>query len=66
MANGISSRSISRDSVPSVEHLFKGGERSDRLIISSIQALIAVGVVLVFIMGLSKFKEFYAARKLHL
>lgn len=52
--------------VPSVEHLFKGGERSDRLIISSIQALIAVAVVLVFIMGLSKFKEFYAARKLHL
>jgi predicted ferric reductase len=52
--------------VPSIEHLFKGGERSYRLIISSIQALIAVAVVLVFIMGLSKFKEFYAAKKLHL
>ena len=52
--------------VPSIEHLFIGGERSDRLIISSIQALIAVAVVLVFIMGLSKFKEFYAAKKLHL
>ena len=52
--------------VPSIEHLFKGGERSDRLIVSSIQALIAVGVVLLFIMGLSKLKEFYAARKLQL
>ena len=52
--------------VPSIEHLFKGRERSDRLIVSSIQALIAVAVVLVFIMGLSKFKEFYAAKKLHL
>jgi len=36
------------------------------LIMSSIQALIAVGVVLLFIMGLSKLKEFYAARKLQL
>jgi uncharacterized protein YqgC (DUF456 family) len=51
--------------VPSVQLLFKG-ERSDKLIMSSIQALIAVGVVLLFIMGLSKLKEFYAARKLHL
>ena len=52
--------------VPSVQLLFKGGERSDKLIVSSIQALIAVGVVLLFIMGLGKLKEFYAARKLHL
>ena len=51
--------------VPSVQLLFKG-ERSDKLIMSSIQALIAVGVVLLFIMGLSKLKEFYAARKLQL
>jgi hypothetical protein len=33
---------------------------------SSIQALIAMGVVLIFIMGLSRLKGFYAARKLHL
>ncbi|HET7149303.1 MAG TPA: hypothetical protein VFI73_12485 [Candidatus Nitrosopolaris sp.] len=52
--------------VPSVQLMFKGGERSDKLSISSIQALIAVGVVLLFIMGLSKLKGFYAARKLHL
>jgi hypothetical protein len=52
--------------VPSVQFLFKGGERSDKLIMSSIQALIAMGVVLIFIMGLSRLKGFYAARKLHL
>jgi len=52
--------------VPSVQLLFKGGERSDKLIMSSIQALIAVGVVLLFTLLLSKLKEFYAARKLHL
>jgi len=52
--------------VPSVQFLFKGGERSDKLIMSSIQALIAMGVVLLFIMGLSRLKGFYAARKLHL
>jgi uncharacterized protein YqgC (DUF456 family) len=52
--------------VPSVQFLFKGGERSDKLIISSMQALIAMGVVLIFIMGLSRLKGFYAARKLHL
>ena len=51
---------------PSVQFLFKGGERSDKLIMSSIQALIAMGVVLLFIMGLSRLKGFYAARKLHL
>jgi len=51
--------------VPSVQFLFKGGERSDKLIMSSIQALIAMGVVLIFIMGLSRLKGFYAARKLH-
>jgi len=52
--------------VPSVQFLFKGGERSDKFIMSSIQALIAMGVVLIFIMGLSRLKGFYAARKLHL
>lgn len=51
--------------VPSVQFLFKGGERSDRLIMSSIQAVIAMGVLLLFIMGLSRLKGFYAARKLH-
>jgi len=34
--------------------------------VSSIQALIAMGVLLLFIMGLSRLKGFYAARKLHL
>jgi hypothetical protein len=48
--------------VPSVQFLFKGGERSD---MSSIQAVIAMGVLLLFIMGLSRLKGFYAARKLH-
>ena len=52
--------------VPSVQFWFKGGERSDKLIVSSIQALIAIGVLLLFIMGLSRLKGFYAARKLHL
>jgi hypothetical protein len=51
--------------VPAVQSLFKG-ERSDKLIMSSMQALIAIGVVLLFIMGLSRLKGFYAARKLHL
>jgi TRAP-type mannitol/chloroaromatic compound transport system permease small subunit len=52
--------------VPSVQFLFKEGERSDKLIMSSIQAVIAMGVLLLFIMGLSRLKGFYAARKLHL
>jgi hypothetical protein len=50
---------------PSVHLLFKG-ERYHWTIISLIQAVIAVGVVLLFILGLSKLKGFYAARKLHL
>ncbi len=51
---------------PSAHLLFKGGERSHWTIISLIQAVIAVGVVLLFILGLSRLKGFYAARKLHL
>jgi hypothetical protein len=51
---------------PSVHLLFKGGGRSHWEIISLIQAIIAVGVVLLFILGLSKLKGFYAVRKLHL
>jgi hypothetical protein len=50
--------------VPSVHLLFKRG--AHWAIISIIQAIIAVGVVLLFILGLSKVKGFYAARKLHL
>ncbi|MFZ0514915.1 MAG: hypothetical protein WAM14_25155 [Candidatus Nitrosopolaris sp.] len=52
--------------VPLVHLFFKEGERSDRPIISLIQAGIAIGVVLLFIIGLSKLKGFYAERKLHL
>ena len=51
---------------PSVHLLFKGGERSNWAIISLIQGVIAIGVVLLFILGLSKLKGFYAVRKLHL
>lgn len=51
---------------PSVHLLFKAGERSDWPIISLIQGVIAVGLVLLFILGLSKLKGFYAVRKLHL
>ena len=51
---------------PSVHLLFKGGERSNWAVISLIQGVIAIGVVLLFILGLSKLKGFYAMRKLHL
>ena len=66
MANGISSRSISSNSCPLSTSLVKGGERSDWPVISLIQGVIAVGLVLLFILGLSKLKGFYAVRKLHL
>jgi hypothetical protein len=51
---------------PSVHFLFKGEERSNWAVISLIQGVIAVGLVLLFILGLSKLKGFYALRKLHL
>jgi hypothetical protein len=51
---------------PSVHHLFKGGERSNWAVISLVQGAIAIGLVLLFILGLSKFKAFYATRKLRL
>jgi hypothetical protein len=51
---------------PSVHLLFKGGERSNWAIVSLIQGVIAIGLVLLFILGLSKLKGFYAIRKLHL
>lgn len=51
---------------PSIHLLFKGGERSNWAIISVIQGVIAIGLVLLFILGLSKLKGFYAVRKLHL
>jgi hypothetical protein len=50
---------------PSVHLLFKG-ERSNWAIISLLQGAIAIGLVLLFILGLSKLKGFYAMRKLHL
>jgi hypothetical protein len=51
---------------PAVHLLFKGGERSNWAIISLIQGVIAIGLILLFILGLSKLKQFYAMRKLHL
>jgi len=51
---------------PSVHLLFKGGERPNWAVISLIQGIIAIGIVLLFILGLSKLKSFYAIRKLHL
>jgi hypothetical protein len=51
---------------PSVHLLFKGGERSNWAVISLIQGVVAIGLVLLFILGLSKLKGFYAIRKLHL
>ena len=51
---------------PSVHLLFKGGERSNWAVISLVQGAIAIGLVLLFILGLSKFKAFYATRKLRL
>ncbi len=51
---------------PSIHLLFNGGERSNWAIISVIQGVIAIGLVLLFILGLSKLKGFYAVRKLHL
>jgi hypothetical protein len=51
---------------PLVHHLFKGGERSNWAVISLIQGVIAIGLVLLFILGLSKLKGFYVMRKLHL
>jgi len=51
---------------PSVHLLFKGAERSNWAVISLIQGVIAIAIVLLFILGLSKLKGFYAIRKLHL
>ena len=51
---------------PSVHLLFKGGERSNWAVISLVQGAIAIGIVLLFILGLSKLKAFYAIRKLRL
>jgi len=51
---------------PSVHLLLKGGERPNWAVISLIQGVIAIGIVLLFILGLSKLKTFYALRKLHL
>lgn len=51
--------------VPVIHHWFKG-EKSEWPLISLIQGVIAIVAVLLFIIGLSKLKGFYAARKLHL
>ena len=52
--------------VPQIEVLFKGGGRTEKIIISGIQAVISIGAVVLFIIGLSKLKKIYAGRKLHL
>jgi hypothetical protein len=52
--------------VPSAHLLFKGEDRTEKLIVSLIQAVIAVAAVVLFIIGLSWLKRIYARRKLHL
>jgi hypothetical protein len=52
--------------VPQIEVLFKGGGRTEKIIVSGIQAVISIGAVVSFIIGLSKLKKIYAGRKLHL
>jgi hypothetical protein len=52
--------------VPQIEVLFKGGGRIEKIIISGIQAVISIGAIVLFIIGLSKLKKIYAGRKLHL
>lgn len=52
--------------VPQIEVLFKGGGRTEKIIISGIQAAISIGAVILFIIGLSTLKKIYAGRKLHL
>ncbi len=51
--------------VPSLQVLFKENGKLDRILMSGVQATVAVVAILLFIYGLSKLKSFYAARKFY-
>ena len=51
--------------VPSLQLLFSGNGRFDRMLTSSLQAIVAVGVILLFIYGLGKLKNYYVTKKFY-
>ena len=51
--------------VPSLQVFFKGNGKLDRILMSLVQAMVAIAAILLFIYGLSKLKSLYAARKFY-
>jgi hypothetical protein len=51
--------------VPLLQVFLDGSGRFDRMLISSLQALVAVGVILLFIYGLGRLKNYYVTRKFY-
>jgi len=51
--------------VPSLQVFLDGSGRFDRMLMSSLQALVAVGVILLFIYGLGRLKNYYVTRKFY-
>jgi len=49
--------------VPSLQIFFKGDGRFDRILMSVVQAVVAVASICLFIFGLSKLKSAYGAIK---
>lgn len=53
--------------VPLLDHLSKPGEtKTWRITISVMQAAVAIGAVILFIIGLSRLKKIYVNKKLHI